>query len=94
MLQVIIFDDAGYIAGVQSVLLERDVDMSYNDLTKQVNEDMFLEKTRLIYIWHSRCTCKTCGWARWHGSPRLTLSTPSSSATVEGHRSDHQLVEF
>ena len=30
-----IYDDAGYIAGVQSVLLESDVDMSYNDLTKQ-----------------------------------------------------------
>merc|ERR1711972_885404 len=32
---VMIYDDAGYIAGVQSVLLESDVDMSYNDLTKQ-----------------------------------------------------------
>jgi len=32
---VIIYDDAGYIAGVQSVLLERDVDMSVNDLTTQ-----------------------------------------------------------
>lgn len=32
---VMIYDDAGYIAGVQSVLLESDVDMAYNDLTKQ-----------------------------------------------------------
>ena len=35
---MIIFDDAGYIAGVQSVLLERDVDMSVNDLTKQAEK--------------------------------------------------------
>ena len=40
-LQVIIFDDAGYIAGVQSVLLERDVDMSVNDLTKQAEQQHF-----------------------------------------------------
>ena len=32
---MIIYDDAGYIAGVQSVLLERDVDLDVNDLTKQ-----------------------------------------------------------
>jgi len=32
---VIIYDDAGYIAGVQSVLLETDVDLDVNDLTKQ-----------------------------------------------------------
>ena len=37
-MQVIIYDDAGYIAGVQSVLLERDVDMTVNDLTKQVKQ--------------------------------------------------------
>ena len=37
-MQVIIYDDAGYIAGVQSVLLERDVDMSVNDLTTQVKQ--------------------------------------------------------
>merc|ERR1712233_74590 len=36
---VIIYDDAGYIAGVQSVLLERDIDMSVNDLT-QAEADM------------------------------------------------------
>ena len=34
-----IYDDAGYIAGVQSVLLESDVDMAYNDLTKQVGHE-------------------------------------------------------
>ena len=38
MLQVIIYDDAGYIAGVQSVLLERDVDMAVNPLTKQAEK--------------------------------------------------------
>ena len=32
---MIIYDDAGYIAGVQSVLLEMDVDLDVNDLTKQ-----------------------------------------------------------
>ena len=37
-MKVIIFDDAGYIAGVQSVLLDRDVDMSVNDLTKQAEK--------------------------------------------------------
>ena len=35
---MIIYDDAGYIAGVQSVLLERDIDMSVNDLTKQAEQ--------------------------------------------------------
>ena len=34
-MQVLIFDDAGYIAGVQSVLLESEVDLAVNDLTKQ-----------------------------------------------------------
>ena len=38
MLQVIIYDDAGYIAGVQSALLERDVDMAVNPLTKQAEK--------------------------------------------------------
>merc|ERR1711963_234205 len=32
---VMIYDDGGYIAGVQSVLLEKDIDMSVNNLTKQ-----------------------------------------------------------
>jgi len=32
---VMIYDDAGYIAGVQSVLLEKDIDMSVNNHTKQ-----------------------------------------------------------
>ena len=39
ILQVMIYDDAGYIAGVQSVLLESNVDMAYNDLTKQVGHE-------------------------------------------------------
>ena len=39
ILQVMIYDDAGYIAGVQSVLLESNVDIAYNDLTKQVGDE-------------------------------------------------------
>ena len=35
-----IYDDAGYIAGVQSVLLESNVDMAYNNLTKQVGIEL------------------------------------------------------
>ena len=35
-----IYDDAGYIAGVQSVLLESNVDMAYNNLTKQVGNEL------------------------------------------------------
>ena len=42
-LQVLIFDDAGYIAGVQSVLLESDVDLTVNDLTKQAGSLLDLE---------------------------------------------------
>ena len=42
-LQVLIFDDAGYIAGVQSVLLESDVDLAVNDLTKQAGSLLDLE---------------------------------------------------
>ena len=40
---MIIFDDAGYIAGVQSVLLESDVDLTVNDLTKQAVSLLDLE---------------------------------------------------
>lgn len=42
---MIIYDDAGYIAGVQSVLLETDVDLDVNDLTKQarfIGPNLFL----------------------------------------------------
>ena len=42
-MQVLIFDDAGYIAGVQSVLLESDVDLTVNDLTKQAGSLLDLE---------------------------------------------------
>ena len=42
-MQVLIFDDAGYIAGVQSVLLESDVDLAVNDLTKQAGSLLDLE---------------------------------------------------
>ena len=42
-MQVLIFDDAGYIAGVQSVLLESDVDLAVNDLTKQAVSLLDLE---------------------------------------------------
>ena len=88
-----IYDDAGYIAGVQSVLLESDVDMAYNDLTKQVGDEflntIFLCRKELkiqitMKIFHSQCTFKTCGWGRLPGSPPPTLSTHSSSATEEG----------
>ena len=54
--QVIIYDDAGYIAGVQSVLLERDVDMTVNDLTKQVKQPFLKhtlferEKLQTVYV--------------------------------------------
>ena len=50
---MIIFDDAGYIAGVQSVLLERDVDMSVNDLTKQAEKQLFgkmMEIMQAVYV--------------------------------------------
>ena len=40
---MLIFDDAGYIAGVQSVLLESDVDLTVNDLTKQAGSLLDLE---------------------------------------------------
>ena len=45
-----IYDDAGYIAGVQSVLLESDVDMSYNDLTKQVGRYFLNMKHNFLKI--------------------------------------------
>ena len=47
-MQVLIFDDAGYIAGVQSVLLESDVDLAVNDLTKQAGSllDLEIEKKK------------------------------------------------
>ena len=51
ILQVMIYDDAGYIAGVQSVLLESDVDMAYNDLTKQVGDEFL----NTIYLNYSLC---------------------------------------
>ena len=51
ILQVMIYDDAGYIAGVQSVLLESNVDMAYNNLTKQVgNEPLYT-----IHLSYSLC---------------------------------------
>ena len=40
---MLIFDDAGYIAGVQSVLLESEVDLAVNDLTKQASSLLDLE---------------------------------------------------
>ena len=46
-----IYDDAGYIAGVQSVLLESNVDMAYNNLTKQVG----IELLYTIYLSYSLC---------------------------------------
>ena len=49
-MQVLIFDDAGYIAGVQSVLLESDVDLAVNDLTKQAGSllDLEIRKKRIL----------------------------------------------
>ena len=49
---MIVYDDAGYIAGVQSVLLERDVDLDVNDLTKQasfIRSNFFLLIGERIY---------------------------------------------
>ena len=73
-----IYDDAGYIAGVQSVLLESDVDMAYNDLTKQVGDE-FLNTIYLNYslrrtnIKH-RKNCKYCLQLQWpHQADKITL---------------------
>ena len=48
---MIIYDDAGYIAGVQSVLLEADVDLDVNDLTKQAR----LIGSKCIFVCIEEC---------------------------------------
>ena len=73
MLQVIIYDDAGYIAGVQSVLLERDIDMSVNDLTKQAEQlfsktPFFGEKNDGDYAASIRARCVDGGGGLVHHS--------------------------
>ena len=54
---------------------------------------LILIHINLLFL-HSQCMFETHGWARWRGSPPLTLSTPLSFATEEGCRSTFSTLRW